>query len=116
MHHAVIRVARRLLVGTATTVLLTACQNETARLPGSVPLPAVLNGTSATPAVPDAAAALAAQDAKAKAGQDATGVQNQPTPASTMSKEEESRTMPQPGQANDHSTLAPNKSAAKKTP
>lgn len=115
MHHAVIRVAGRLLAGTATTVLLTACQNETARLPGSVPLPAVLN-TSATPAVPDAAAALAAQDAKAKAGQDATGVQNQPTPASTMSKEEESRTMPQPGQANDHSTLAPNKSAAKKTP
>ncbi len=115
MHSAVIQVARRLLVGAVATLSLAACQNESAGVPDDTRLPAIVTATPATPAVPDAATALAAQDAadKAKARQHGGTSLDTSNPASTMSKGEESRSMPQPGQANDHSTLAPDKSQAK---
>lgn len=60
------------------------------------------------PPVPDAATAFAAQDAadKTKAMQDTTARQQKPSPQEEMSKAEESKAMPLPGQVNDHSTTA----------
>jgi len=58
--------------------------------------------------VPDAATAITAQDAaeKTKAMQDVNALQHKPAPQEKMTKEEESKAMPLPGQANDHSTTA----------
>jgi hypothetical protein len=60
------------------------------------------------PSVPDASTVFAAQDAaeKAKAVQDTTALQRKAAPQEKMTKEEESKAMPLPAQANDHSTTA----------
>ena len=54
--------------------------------------------------VPDASATFAAQDLadRAKALQDAAAL-NKPNPPTTMTPAQESKSMPLPGQANDHS-------------
>lgn len=63
--------------------------------------------TSADPSVPDAATALATQDAaeKTKAMGDAGASQQAPVRQETMTKSEQSSAMPLPGQANDHSAI-----------
>ena len=68
--------------------------------------PATPGGGAPDTSVPDAASTFAAQDAteRAKALQDAAAALNKTGPPTTMSKEQESKTMPLPGQANDHST------------
>jgi hypothetical protein len=47
---------------------------------------------------------------KTKAMQDTTALQQKPAPQETMTKAEESKAMPLPGQVNDHSTTALDKS------
>jgi len=71
----------------------------------ATPIPQMPKGD---PSVPDAATAFSAQDAaeKTKVMQDATALQKKPAPQEKMSKAEESKAMPLPGQANDHSTTA----------
>lgn len=63
-------------------------------------------GVVPNPSVPDATSAFAGQDAteRAKAMQADKTALNKFSPPSTMSKEQESKAMPLPGQANDHST------------
>ena len=75
----------------------------------AAPIPQMPKGD---PSLPDAASALAAQDAaeKAKAMQDATALQQKPAPREEMTNAEESKAMPLPSQANDHSTTALDKS------
>ena len=67
------------------------------------------------PSVPDAATALAADDAadKAKAMQDTTELQQKPAPQEEMTKAEEVKAMPLPSQANDHSTTALDKNGTR---
>ena len=57
---------------------------------------------------PGAATVFAAQDAaeKAKAMQDTATLQQKPAPQEPMTKGEESKAMPLPAQANDHSNTA----------
>ena len=75
----------------------------------AAPIPQMPKGD---PSLPDAASALAAQDAaeKIKAMQDATALQQKPAPQEEMTGAEESKAMPLPSQANDHSTTALDKS------
>lgn len=59
------------------------------------------------PTVPDAATAFAKDDAeKAKAEQEAAAAEATAKAHEEMTKGEESKAMPLPGQANDHSTTA----------
>ena len=60
------------------------------------------------PSLPDAATAFAAQDAvdKTKVMQDTTALEQKAAPQEKMTKAEESKAMPLPSQANDHSTTA----------
>lgn len=68
----------------------------------ATPIPQMPKGD---PSVPDAATAFAAQDAdKTKAMQDTTALQQKPAPQEKMTKAEESKAMPLPGQANDDSS------------
>ena len=96
------------------TLNLAACGRDTGPVP-AVPAtttaavgPATSSGVGSDTSVPDASSSFAAQDAamRAKALQDAAAALNTSGPPSTMSKEQESKTMPLPGQANDHSTGA----------
>jgi len=58
---------------------------------------------SSTPSPASQMAQADSHAADAKAGETAKGTDE---PMKSMSKEEESKAMPQPGQANDHSTVA----------
>ncbi len=70
----------------------------------ATPIPQMPKGD---PSVPDAATALSAQDAAAKTtAMPDTALQKKPALQEKMTKAEESKAMPLPGQANDHSTTA----------
>jgi hypothetical protein len=92
-------VSRSVLAVAALALLLAGCQERD-----------VLSGTWKDPSVPDAATTFAAQDAAAKtrALEDTAAVQAQSkaAPQEKMTTAEESKAMPLPGQANDHSTTA----------
>jgi hypothetical protein len=111
---------RFIFIGAAVAMLLAGCQKSDAPAitsNGTPPQP-VTNATpipqmpKGDPSLPDAATAFAAQDAaeKAKAMQDTTALQQKLAPEEKMTKAEESNAMPLPGQANDHSTTALDKS------
>jgi hypothetical protein len=112
--------SRSLFVGAALAVALAGCQKSdapavtsngmpTERITNTAPIPQMPKGD---PSLPDAATVFAAQDAtdKTKAMQDTTALQQKPAPQEPMTKTEESKAMPLPGQANDHSTTALDKS------
>lgn len=98
-------------LGLALTLSLVACGRDpkpVMAVPAQIPAPAgavTTAGAGPNPSVPDASGTFAAQDSaeRAKALQD-QGALNKSGPPSTMSKEQESKAMPLPGQANDHST------------
>jgi hypothetical protein len=105
---------RSVLVGTALAILLTGCQKSGApavtsnrepsqTVTNAMPIPQMPKGD---PSVPDAATVFGAQDAadKAKGMQDTTALQQKSAPQDKMTKEEESKAMPLPGQAGDGST------------
>ena len=111
---------RSVFVGAALTMALAGCQKSDAPaitsngappepVTNAAPIPQMPKGD---PSVPDATTAFAAQDAaeKTKAMQDTTALQQKPAPQEEMTKVEESKAMPLPGQANDHSTTALDKS------
>ena len=110
------KASRSIFIGAAIAIALAGCQRSDAPAvtsngapPGSAatatPIPQFSKGD---PSVPDASTVFAAQDAadKAKAMQDATALQQKPAPMEPMTKTDESKAMPLPGQANDHSTTA----------
>jgi hypothetical protein len=114
------KVSRSIFVGTALAMALAGCQRSDApdftsnRMPpepvsNTTPIPQFPKGD---PSVPDASTVFAAQDAaeKAKAMEDTASLQQKTAPQEPMSKAEESKAMPLPGQANDHSTTALDKS------
>jgi len=84
------------------------CQARDASLDATgIPVP--LPGMSLDPSVPDAATVFAAADAanRIKFARAAAAVQKPGPVGKVMTKEEESKSMPMPGQANDHSTPGP---------
>ena len=108
--------SRSIFIGAALALTLAACQKSDAPSSTSsgVPPEPVANATpipqmpKGDPSVPDAATVFAAQDAaeKAKAMQETTALQQKPAPQEPMTRAEESKAMPLPSQANDHSTTA----------
>ena len=105
-----------LCTGAALALALAGCQKSdpTAITSNGVPRERVASATpipqfpKGDPSVPDAATVFAAQDAaeKAKAMQETTALQDKPAPQEPMTEAEESKAMPLPAQANDHSTTA----------
>jgi hypothetical protein len=109
---------RSAVIGVALAFALAGCQRGDAPSITSSGLPSGL-GVNMSPipqvpwpdrSVPDASTAFA-QDAadKTKAMQDTSALQHKPAPQEKMTKTEESKAMPLPGQANDHSTTANDK-------
>ena len=110
------KASRSIFAGAAFAMALTGCQKSDAPAitsNGVLPEP-VTNAApiqqfpKGDPSVPDAPTVFAAQDAaeKVKAMQDTAALQQKPVPQEKMTKAEESKAMPLPGQANDHSTTA----------
>ena len=108
-------VSRSILIGAALAMLLVGGQknDEPALTSRGQPSPNVtINAapiqqtSTADPSLPDAAA-------KTAGTQDTTALQHKAAPQDKMTKEEESKAMPLPGQANDHSTTALDKSKSK---
>lgn len=112
--------SRSIFVGAALAMLLAGCQKKDAPAVTSHGEPAqtftnappISQTPTRDPSVPAAATVFAAQDAadKAKTQQDTNTLQHQPNPQREMTKEDESKAMPLPGQANDHSAIALDKS------
>src|SRR5512137_1052757 len=100
--------SRSLFASAALAVVLAGCQRSDlpAMAKGGAPPQSEINAAQVSqkskgdPSVPDAASALPAQDApdKTKAMQDTTGLQQNAVPQETMTKDEESKAMPLPGQ------------------
>jgi len=108
-------VSRSIFVGAALAMALAGCQKSDPPAAGSNGGPAQTAVSSAEiPKQPtgDAsvptAAAVEAKDAadKTAAMQDVNAMQHKAAPQEPMTKAEESKAMPLPGQANDHSTTA----------
>ncbi|HKO87367.1 MAG TPA: hypothetical protein VJU83_02505 [Burkholderiales bacterium] len=80
--------------------------SESATLPGGTKTDGVQPGTAAVapadPSVPNSAVVGSTSSAPSTAGQDSPSN----SPDGTMTKQEESQSMPQPGQPNSHSTTA----------
>jgi hypothetical protein len=107
---------RPIFIGAALAMALAACQKSDApavvsngappeSVSNAAPIPQFAKGD---PSVPDASKVFAAQDAeeKAKLAQDVTTLQQKAEPQEAMTRTEEAKAMPLPGQANDHSTTA----------
>ncbi len=103
-----IRLTNNLAACAALLAALTGCQVKDASL-DATGSPVALPGMSLDPSVPDASTVFAAADAadRAKAARIAATVQKPGPVGKVMTKEEESKSMPMPGQANDHSTPGP---------
>ncbi|MEO8302687.1 MAG: hypothetical protein ABI724_01075 [Betaproteobacteria bacterium] len=105
-----------LLAGAAVALLMAGCQKNELPAVTSAYKPSSTLGSAASippvstrdPSVPDASKVFAAQDAadRAKAMQDAAAVPGQSAPQKAMTQAEESKAMPLPGPASDHSTTA----------
>ncbi len=103
-------------IGAALALALAGCQKSdpTTITSNGVPPEPVTNAApipqmpKGDPSVPDAATVFAAQDAaeKAKAMQDTAALQQKAAPQEPMTQAEESKAMPLPAQANDHSNTA----------
>ena len=99
-------------IGAALAMLLVGCQkaNESTVTSSGQRSPSVINNaapvaqtSTSDPSVPEAAG-------KGAGTQDPTALQGKAAPQEKMTKEEESKAMPLPGQANGHSTTALDKS------
>jgi hypothetical protein len=111
-----INASQSIFIGAALVMGLTGCERgDVAPITSNgAPQETVTNRTpipqmpKGDPSLPDAATVFAAQDAadKAKAMQDTTALQQSAVPHEKMTEAEESKAMPLPGQANDHSTTA----------
>jgi hypothetical protein len=108
------KVSRSIFAGAALAMVLAGCQKSDAPAitsNGAPPQP-VTNATpipqmpKGDPSAPAAATVFAADANKTKAMQDTTALQQKPATQEKMTKAEESKAMPLPGQANDHSSTA----------
>lgn len=108
------KVSRSIFLGTALAMLIAGCEKSSAPaimssnappqpVASVAPIP---QAPKADPSVPDAATIFATQDT--------TAIQKKPATSEKMTKAEESRAMPLPGQANDHSTPALDKNKGTK--
>ena len=114
------RVFRFIFMGAAFAMTLTGCQKNDAPAVTSngEPSQTVTNATpipqmpTRDPSVPNATTVFGAQDAadKAKAMQDTAALQKEPSHEKEMTKQEESKAMPLPGQGTDHSATGLDKS------
>lgn len=108
-------VSRSTLIGAALVLLLVGCQktNEPAVTSSGQPSPSVTNSPApiAQTATPDPSVPEAA--GKGAGTQDPTALQGKAAPQAMMTRQEESKAMPLPSQANDHSTTALDKSKGK---
>ena len=107
------RVSGSIFVCAAAAILLAGCQKQAPTalskeeprqtvVAGAAPIPQM---PTRDPSLPDAAAALAAEDPTEKAkGTREAELQQKPPAQVDMTKEEETKAMPLPSQANDHST------------
>ena len=109
-------VSRTIFVGVALALAIAGCQKTESpaassnggpsqSAASSTPIPLQPTGDAS---VPTSAAVDAAKDAsdKATAMQDVNAMQHKAAPQEPMTKAEETKAMPLPGQANDHSTTA----------
>ena len=108
-------VSRSIPLGAALAMLLVGCQkkDEPAVTSSGQRSPTVTNNTAPIPQTSTPDPSLPEAVGKAAGTQDTTALQHKAAPQETMSKEEESKAMPLPGQANDQSTTALDKSKSK---
>lgn len=108
-------VSRFVVIGAALAMLLVGCQKKDGvpATSGSQPSPTVTTTPAPIPAASTPDPSLPAATAKAAGTQDTTALQHKAAPQEKMTKDEESKAMPLPGQANDHSTTALDKSKSK---
>jgi hypothetical protein len=109
-------VSRSIFVGAAIAMALAGCQRTETPASTSNGGPAqtavsaaeVPKQPSGDASVPSSTAVAATKDAadKATSTQEVNAMQHKAAPQEPMSKAEESKGMPLPGQANDHSTTA----------
>ena len=109
-------VSRSIFIGAALAMALAGCQRT--ETPATTPNGGPAQSTSSSASipqqppgdasVPSSATAAAANDAadKATSTQEVNAMQHKAAPQEPMTKAEESKGMPLPGQANDHSTTA----------
>lgn len=113
-------VFRSIVAGTALAMALAGCQRSEspAAAKDGTPLNAITTTApvqpiaKGDPSAADAATTFAARDAAdgTKTTLDTTALQQKQAPQEAMTKAEESKAMPLPSQANDHSTTALDKS------
>ena len=109
-------VSRSMLACAAFAMVLAGCQKTDPPATTSIAPPQqpatnqspVAQMPKGDPSVPDVATTFAARDVaeKTHAMQDTATLQRKAAPQEEMTKAEESKAMPLPGQANDHSTTA----------
>ena len=107
-------VSGSILIGAALSMLLLGCQKQDEPAVARVqPSAIVTNNAAPIPQMPTSDPSLPEVAGKATATQDTTALQRKADPQAKMTKEEESKAMPLPSQANDHSTTALDKSKGK---
>lgn len=107
-------ISRSILIGGALVMVLVGCQKKDEADVASRVQPSATVTNSAAPIAPTSTPDRSLPDVTGKAAtQDTTALQQKADPQAKMSKEEESKAMPLPSQANDHSTTAIDKNKKK---
>jgi len=101
-------ISRSILIGGALVMVLVGCQKKDESDAASRVQPSATVTNSAAPIAPTSTPDRSVPEVtgKAPATQDTTALQRKAEPQDKMTKEEESKAMPLPSQANDHSTTA----------
>jgi hypothetical protein len=107
-------ISRSIVIGGALVMVLVGCQKQDESVASKVP-PSAAGTNSSAPVAPTSTPdrSLPEVTGKAAAPQDTTAVQQKAAPQGKMTTEEESKAMPLPSQANDHSTTALDKNKKK---
>lgn len=107
--------SRTILMGAALAMLLAGCQKKDEPAVASTVQPSatVTNNSAPIPQTSTPDPSLPEAAGNAGATQTTTALQRNAAPQGKMTKQEESKAMPLPGQANDHSTTALDKSKSK---
>ena len=101
-------ISRSILIGGAVVMVLVGCQKKDESDVASKVQPSATVTSNSAPIAPTSTPDRSVPDVtgKAPATQDTTALQRKAEPQDKMTKEEESKAMPLPSQANDHSTTA----------
>ena len=108
-------ISRSILIGGALAMVLVGCQKKDESDVASKVQPSATVTNNSAPIAPTSTPdrSLPEVTGKAAATQDTTALQQKAAPQEKMTKEEESKAMPLPSQANDHSTTALDKNKKK---